>query len=92
MFNYIETYTIITRNFIYQNPFKRFIETSFIEPGLSGCIVSHCWKQSSNFIVGVSIFSASFGQIFVKSLLKFSAIRVSSVIVILSTITFLGKF
>ena len=95
MFNYTETYTIITRTFIYLKG-KNVPFSSFIETGLSGSIVLHCSRSSSNFIVDVSIFLARFGPTFVKNLLKVLAICVSSVIIIcctiLSIITFLGKF
>ena len=56
--------------------------SSFKVTELYGCIVSHCSRQPSNVIVCVSISLASFGLIYVKTLIKFSAICVSSVIAI----------
>ena len=73
----------------------REINVSFsllIEAALSGYIVSHCSRCSSSFIIGIFIFMANFGPIFVKNLLKLWTICVSSMIAILSTINFLRKF
>ena len=66
MFNYIETYTILTITFNYLKG-KNATFNSFIETWLSGCIVSHFVRQSANFVVGVSVFLASFGPISVKA-------------------------
>ena len=43
MFNYIETYTIITRTFIYQKG-KYASFSSFIETELAGSKVLHCLR------------------------------------------------
>ena len=69
MFNYIETYTIITRVFIYLK-IKNVYFSSFIETGLSGCIVWHWSTESSNLIAGVSDSLESFRLISVKQIIK----------------------
>ena len=90
MSTYIETYTIITKTFIYLDGKNAFF-ISIMETGLSGSIASHFSRESSNFLVGVSILLTSFDSISVENLLKFSTVYVSPVINILSAITFLGN-
>ena len=86
MFNYIETYTIITRTFIYLKGKK--IVFLFIYRNWT------IWQYSITlFEIIIKFYSRRFN--FFSTFwtnFKFSAICVSSVIAILSTITFLGKF
>ena len=91
MFNNIKTNFVIARTFIGFSE-KNASFSSFIVTGNSGLVMLQSSIYISNFIEDVSTSLASFGTISIKYLLEFSTISLTSVIFLLSTAIFSGKF